>query len=144
MRFVRIMQTAAVATVLTAAIATPALATSQADQNKNKNHKVGICHATGSKTNPYVYIMVDNHATEAHRKHQDGRDVIGVSGADKCPKKPAAQGSVLGTSVPAPTDQPQPATLPKTGSGLVSLLAALATTLGAGAYYRLKRVVYFL
>jgi hypothetical protein len=36
--------------------ASPALATSN---SKNDDHKIGICHATGSKTNPYVYINVD-------------------------------------------------------------------------------------
>lgn len=139
MQFVRFIQAAAFATVLTAAIATPALATSQSDNDKNKDHKVGICHATGSKTNPYVYIVVDKHAAEAHRKHQDGRDVIGVSSADKCPKTVGGQGSVLGATSSAADNEPQPAVLPRTGSGLIGLLAGLAAALGAGFYFRRKQ-----
>ncbi len=42
------------------------------------DHKVGICHATGSKTNPYVYIVVDKHAADAHARHHDSRDKIGA------------------------------------------------------------------
>ena len=42
----------------------------------SKLHKVTICHATGSTSNPYVVITVDVHALKAHTQHQDGRDVI--------------------------------------------------------------------
>ena len=49
--------------------------------NHGKNHgkkdgKTTICHATGSQTNPYVRIRVSNNALDAHRRHQDGRDII--------------------------------------------------------------------
>src|SRR5579875_1285427 len=53
-------------------------------------HRIGICHATGSATNPYVFIVVDVHAVPAHQQHQQGRDVIGVSSAAECPRAAAA------------------------------------------------------
>ncbi len=38
--------------------------------------KTTICHATESATNPYVEITVSNDALAAHRRHQDGRDIV--------------------------------------------------------------------
>src|SRR5207248_1342898 len=38
--------------------------------------KVTICHATGSRSNPYVEITISRNALEAHARHQDGRDII--------------------------------------------------------------------
>ncbi len=54
--------------------------------NGNGRTRVGICHATGSRTNPYVFIRVSQRAVEAHRRHQGGRDIIGVESAAQCPK----------------------------------------------------------
>jgi hypothetical protein len=51
-----------------------------------RGHRIGICHATGSATNPYVFIVVDVHAVPAHQQHQQGRDIIGVSSAAECPR----------------------------------------------------------
>src|SRR3954454_3610116 len=52
-----------------------------------KAGKTTICHATGSATNPFVTITISNNALPAHRRHQDGRDII-----------PAPQGGGPGTS----------------------------------------------
>lgn len=46
--------------------------------------KVTICHATGSTTNPYVVITVDESALPAHRDHQEGEDIIPAPAAG-CP-----------------------------------------------------------
>jgi hypothetical protein len=45
--------------------------------NSNAGNKVTICHATGSKTNPYVRISPNaNGVVAGHAAHQDERDII--------------------------------------------------------------------
>ena len=98
--------------------------------NNNQDHKVGICHATGSSTNPYVFIRVDKHAADAHEAHQNGRDVIGVDSKDDCPKN---EGQVSSISTTKPSDQGKVESesvteLPKTGSvAILSSLTGLVT-----------------
>jgi hypothetical protein len=147
MRKIFILTGAAVAFSLMAT--TPALATS----NKNDDHKIGICHATGSKTNPYVYINVDKHAAEAHARHQDGRDIIGVKSAKDCPKPGAATPSPKPSTSPSPSTkpgqgsgqtlgsstEPQPTQLPETGAGLSALVGLPTLTLAGRAYLRSRK-----
>lgn len=46
-------------------------------QPNNAHNKVTICHATGSKTNPYVVITPDaSGVISGHYPHQDRRDII--------------------------------------------------------------------
>lgn len=46
-------------------------------QPNNAHNKVTICHATGSKSNPYVRITPDAAGVVAgHAAHQDQRDII--------------------------------------------------------------------
>jgi hypothetical protein len=47
--------------------------------------KVTICHATGSRSHPYVEITISRNALKAHARHQDGRDIIPAP-ASGCPK----------------------------------------------------------
>jgi hypothetical protein len=57
--------------------------TSAPQSSHAKAGKTTICHATGSATNPYVQITISNNAVAAHRRHQDGRDIIPANG--DCP-----------------------------------------------------------
>jgi LPXTG-motif cell wall-anchored protein len=52
-------------------IVAPLMATSAAAPNKD--HKVGVCHATTSDTNPYVWIVVDKDSTkyQGHLEHRN-------------------------------------------------------------------------
>ena len=67
-------------------------ATNTRDAN-DADKKVGICHATGSATNPFVFVEVSNNAVKAHEHHHDGADIIGVAGPRDCP---AGQEAVAG------------------------------------------------
>jgi hypothetical protein len=53
-----------------------ATAPAAADDNANDGHKITICHATGSASNPYVSVTIDLHALNAHKGHQHGGDII--------------------------------------------------------------------
>jgi hypothetical protein len=65
---------------LTAVVTVAALGFSApvyANGNSNAGNKVTICHATGSKTNPFVQISPNaNGVVAGHEAHQDGRDII--------------------------------------------------------------------
>jgi hypothetical protein len=88
------------------------------------HEKVTICHATGSATNPYVTITIAEPAVEAHRRHQDGRDIIPAPAAG-CPKAagetvapPAAGGETPGGGgMPGTGMPPATGTAPGTGGG---------------------------
>jgi hypothetical protein len=141
------------ATTLVVATAGTALACTK-PQTKTVDHKVGICHATGSKTNPYVFITVDEHAVKAHQSHQDGHDIIGAKSAADCPKPPKqtpaptppvqGKGQVLSTTqtlAPTPAQVVTPTELPKTGAGTAGLsaLAGLPTLAVTGRAYLRSR-----
>ena len=124
-------------------------------QTKPVDHKVGICHATGSKTNPYVFITVDEHGEKAHQGHQDGRDIVGAKSAADCPKPPKqtpaptptptpGKGQVLSTTqTPAPTPAvAKPTVLPQTGAstaGLSALVGLPTLAVTGRAYLRSRR-----
>ncbi len=65
--------------------------TQESEQDNTGGTRVGICHLTGSQSNPYVYIQVSQDAVPAHQAHGD---ILNVSSADACPTTaPAASGT---------------------------------------------------
>ena len=101
----------------------------------NGKSRTTICHATGSETHPYVTITIPEPAVRAHKRHQDGRDIVPAP-AGGCPKpepaKVAAQSigralaAVGGSSTPAPPTAPAPAraTDPVPPIGTSSMIAS--------------------
>ena len=67
----------------------PALTETSTTQGKGHAGKVTLCHKTGSKTKPYVKLVVSKNAVKAHLKKGD--------------VEPAADGSCPKPSVPAVT-----------------------------------------
>lgn len=151
----KLMLTAVAGTAMLALTASaPALASNHGvpgNPHTVPSGKVGICHSTGSETNPYVFIIVDEHAVKAHSNHQDGRDIIGVKSADQCPKPHVAPGKG-GSTTPTPAPAPQsgsnggqvlgsstsPSTLPDTGAGLSTLIGLPALAVAGRGYIRAK------
>lgn len=73
-----------------AALAPASAALADGTSDGNGDGKTTICHATGSATNPFVLITVSNNALAAHRRHQNGEDIIpapSFHGKKFCPKK---------------------------------------------------------
>ena len=100
------------------------------------SHKTTICHATGSETNPYVLITVDNHALKAHSKHQDDQDII--------PAPVDANGKAYCPTPPGPTDNPPPTvtTPPVTPTADVSPAATTAPAATPKGAVKGKKVVH--
>ena len=127
-----------------------AASTASATNSQIPDHKIGICHATSSAKNPYVFIVVDKHAVKAHTKHHEGKDIVGVSSAAKCPK-PAVQGASAPTATPAPGKgstlgaaapaAATPTSLPSVGGtmGLSALIGIPAMYLVGRAYLRSRQ-----
>src|SRR5205085_6881517 len=82
--------------------------------------KVYICHATGSASNPYVLIPVSLNALQAHRSHQNGRDIVLGSKVGSCPTSSArVSGAATATAAAA-----QPTTTTHGGQGKVYICHA--------------------
>src|SRR5437867_8569928 len=79
----------------------------------NGDHKITICHATGSEKNPYVEITVDEHAVDdrGHDHHQDGRDMI--------PAPPGGCPGAQHVATATKTKTPVPATATKTKTPVI-------------------------
>lgn len=154
-----------IASAMAVSVTALSVATATATTSTIPAHKIGICHATGSTTNPYVFIVVDKHAAEAHANHQDRRDIIGATSASICPKpvvspkpspsyspsprpstKPSVSpsptpggqggGSTLGTST---TTEAPPTVLPETGAGFGGLVGLTALAAAGATYINSRR-----
>ena len=56
--------------VLTAAFLRPGTSVVMAEANREGwERKVGLCHRTGSETNPFVFIVVDENGLNGHDDH---------------------------------------------------------------------------
>jgi hypothetical protein len=77
----------------------------------NDDHKVGVCHATGSDTNPYVFIVVDRNSTahRGHLMHRDDPNKTNPDGTDRPDLIDGLDGSIKSLAdcvAPAPTPSP--------------------------------------
>jgi hypothetical protein len=105
--------------------------------NGNGHTPVTICHATGSATNPFVEITIDENGLNGHADHQDGRD-INPAPAEGCPAGAAHSEQKPGVKTPQPEQavQPQPgrqAVLGFRQSGTTPSQAPRTEVLGATA-----------
>lgn len=73
------------ASVFTVALVLGGAAAVVADGQAPGSDRVGFCHATGSESQPYVYLVVDR-GSEEHQAHQGHeQDIPEVSGPEACP-----------------------------------------------------------
>jgi virginiamycin B lyase len=83
-------------TPVSTATPTPSPASTPTPTSLPTEKKVGICHATGSDTNPYTYIVVSENAVSAH-----AGDIFGVSSAADCPKSSVSPSPSTASASPA-------------------------------------------
>ena len=101
------------------------------------HQKVTLCHATGSATNPFVKITISVRAVEAHKRHQDGRDIIPAPAAG-CPGPPPGQQATVtppneNRAVPATTSDTAPAVTGGVAPTVLAQTPAAVQVLGVRA-----------
>lgn len=102
MKLTTTLMLSAAITVAALSLSTPAYATTD-DSQDDKDHKVTICHATNSATNPYVKITIDAHAAvkAGHAGHNEGVVATSVAKATEFKAAKITWGDVI----PAIPDQ---------------------------------------
>jgi hypothetical protein len=74
-------------------------------KDDDQKEKVVVCHATGSKTNPFVRIEIDKNGLHGHGNHEG--DIVNPTG--DCPAPEAVAGEqATPTDAPTPTKTPVP------------------------------------
>jgi hypothetical protein len=95
-------------------------------ENKEKvdNEKIGVCHATSSKTNPFVYIWVSINSIingKGHNKDHHTHDIYPVKSKEECIKAAVSTPSPVPTASPkassAPSSTPKPSSTPEPKKG---------------------------
>lgn len=84
------------------------------------DHKVTICHATSSETNPFVRIVVDRHAIGGHfynngtplAGHEDDILIEGIADCPSPKSSPHPTPSVKPSPTPSPSVTPSPTPSP--------------------------------
>ncbi len=109
---------------------------------------VGVCHQTGSATNPWVFQTIDVDAVDAHLQ---GGDIIDVSSQSDCPQTlatgttggSAAIGTAGGSAAIGATGGSAPVGLPNTGGAPMDTGGApwLGVSLGALLLLLLGKIV---
>lgn len=95
--------TLAVAIALLAAVSVGVAYAQGNSESQYPPEKVGVCHATGSETNPYVYLEVPENSAHVTGQHPD--DIYPVSSAAECPAGETPGG---GTTVVTPPETTTP------------------------------------
>jgi hypothetical protein len=97
------MLTLAVFSVLLIGTAAVTVAQQTVDDGSLSEDQVGICHATGSEEQPYVYLVVARDGAEHGHHEQHEADKVDVSGPSECGiDEPAAEPA---SAEPAPASE---------------------------------------
>ena len=112
-------------TLLVGVLAFAGLAAAQPAKQKPKPKKTTICHATGSKTHPYVKLTVKAKDLAGHQRHPN--DIVPAP-AGGCPSQavsPAQGGTELKATLSGANEIPGPGDPDGTGTASIRLQSGL-------------------